>query len=283
MSRFDEWRPGVVEKRSCPWPYCHRIVDVYRHAPASDRLGETVDTIEQHAIEGPNSWYRVICPASHLMIPFSDKGREVLDEHSARFREALAERLNRNPPMTDERLDAENREIEQRNRDRTLRGPLPAPVETYFPPRPSDVEEVEGLPVRATDELHKFTGRGGQNVATANEGTISLIELAKQNISNAQEDMSAGTHIVELLDAKLKSVSDHLDVAGQLIAAAAQGSATPPRLADEGAQMIAVSSNHITDDAESGAAQALTAIHNAFQAAHHAVEKLDEFVAQISA
>lgn len=279
----DEWKPGTVMRTTCPWPYCHGLVNVLRHAPSSDRLDLQVDTVEQHAIIGPNSWYQVLCPGSHLLIPLSDKGREVLTDHNERFREAAAARLNREHPEAASDLAEQNAKIEARKRAGTL-GHLDGPGETYFPPRPSDVEEAEqqtGGVVPAGVKGIKITGRGG-SVTSAHEGTINLLNLTKQTIGNGQEDSSSASHIVELVDAKLKSVTEHYEAAAALLASAAMGSASSPHLIDEAATMISAAQIHL-DEASARLAGTMTKVHDGYQAALHAIEKIEEFIAQISA
>lgn len=279
----DPWRKGTVARQTCPWPYCRGFVNILRHPPSSDRLNELVDTVEPHAIVGENYWYQPVCPGSYLLIPFSKKGREVLLEHGERFRVALAERLNTNNPQAASDLADQNAEIEARKRAGTL-GHLDQPAEHYFPHRPSDVEEAQNeyrgvLPPHAQG-IRMITGRG--SMTSANDTTINLITLAKQNVSSAQEDCSRATNILDLLDTALKSVDEHLQAAGQLVAAAAMSSGSTPRLADEGAQNIAQASVHL-DDATARAAGTDTRISDAFASMHHAIEKLDEFMQQLQA
>lgn len=288
MSRIGVWRPGVVEKRTCPFSPCRSLVDVYRHAPSSDRLDEVVETIEQHAIEGPNSWYRVVCPASHLLIPFSEKGLQVLAEHERRFREAKAEREAKGSgrdPKAAVRLAAENRRIERRKKRGEL-GHLDRPAEEYFPTRPSDTEEAQEQYGPATAGIPagvQMIPQGGrQSMTSANDTTINMVQLAKQTISAGQEDCSAATHLVGLVDSHVKSVQEHFETAGQVIAAAAMGSTVTPRAADEAATNIA-QARHLADEAEAALAGFQDKLNDSFQAAHHAVEKLDEFLAQLSA
>lgn len=283
----DPWRPGTVARTTCPWPYCRGFVNVLRHPPSSDRLDLLVDTVEPHAIVGENSWYQRVCPGSYLLIPFSDKGREVLDEHGQRFRVALAERLNTRDPQAASDLADENAEIVRRKRAGTL-GHLNRPGEDYFPHRPTDVEEAEeeyrgAVPqgVEGIKMTGKITGRGSA-VTSANDQTINLVNLTKQTLSNGQEDCSRATNILDLLDTALKSVQDHLTAAGQLIAAAAMSSGSTPRLADEAAQMIATAHLHL-DDATARAAGVDTKVNDSFAAMHHAIEKLDEFMQQLQA
>jgi hypothetical protein len=238
-----------------------------------------VTTVEQHAIAGPNYWFRTWCPASHLLIPLSAKGIEVLRENDRRLAEAVRERAGRQVAPVD--LDEANRAIERRRQAGTL-GHLDGDPRLYYPPRPSDVEEVEGLPVPEGVSLHPHTGRGAQNVTSANDETINLINLAKQALSNAQEECSKGTNIVDLLDATLGVVNEHLTAGVQLVAAAAMGSTVTPRLADEASANIAQAGVNV-DDASARAAGALTKVNDAFASAAHAIEKLDEFLAQLSA
>lgn len=282
----DLWSAGVVARMTCPWPYCRGFVNVLRHPPSSDRLNELVDTVEPHAIVGENSWYQRVCPGSYLLIPYSRKGREVLSEHSDRFRVALAERLNTLDPQAASDAVAESAEIEARKRAGTL-GHLDQPGERYFPRRPTDVEEAQEqyggvIPdgVEGIKMTGKITGRG--SMTSANDQTISLVNLTKQTVSNAQEDSSRATNIGELLDTALKSVDEHLAAAGQLIAAAAMSAGSTPKLADEAAQNIAQAAVHV-DDATARLAGCYTRIADSFASMHHAIEKLDEYLQQLQA
>lgn len=280
-----------VNSIPCPFSRCRQQVALLRHAPSSDRLDEMVTTVEQHVIAGPNYWYQTWCPASHLLIPLSARGRQVLAENEQRWVVANAQRINLMHALGETDYETANRRIEEMKRRGEL-GHIDGPGEWYYPPRPSDVEEAQeqygaGAPAPEGVELHAYNRRrrgqntGGSSVSSSNETTISLMNMAKSAISGAQEDCAAATHIVELLDAKLASVNELLNNAAQLVAAGAMGGPGTPALADEAAINVAVSATHV-DEASARAAGVLTKVNDAFQAAHHAVEKIDEFIAQIS-
>jgi len=279
-------RPKIeieVNSIPCPFSRCRQQVALLRHAPASDRLDESVVTVEQHVIAGPNYWYQTWCPASHLLIPLSDRGREVLAEHEERWITANAQRINEFVSRGVTNYKQENERIQQLKRIGEL-GHLNRPGEDYYPPRPSDTEEAEadraGKPFPAHVEGHQIKGRS--HVTSANENTISLIALAKTALGSAQEDCSAATNIVELLDSKLMAIEQLLMNAGQLVAAAAMNSASNPQRVDEAAGLIALADT-ANDDASAKAAGVLTEISQAFASATQAIDKLDEFIAQISA
>lgn len=277
--------PDEATRMPCPWSHCLGIVRTLRHAPSSDHLDELVTTVEQHEIVGPDSWYQRWCPGSHLLVPLSDRGREVLADADARFLAALAERMSRQLPPAD--LAAENAAIEERHRRGEL-GHLDGDPQTYFPPRPSDVEEVEGRPVPEGVELHAYDKRRrGRNqgrdipMTSANETTISLANLAKQGITNGQEDCSRATNVVDLVKTALIGIDQHLENAAQLIEAAASSGSARPVAADAAAAALATARVRL-DEAAARTNSVTAKIAEVFAAAHQSIEKLDEFIEQIS-
>jgi hypothetical protein len=287
-----EWPKDVVERRSCPWPYCDKLVEVYSHAPSSDRLDERVNTTMQHEIVGANSWFQRICPGSNLLIPLSERGKLHLFETNERFRAALVDRLNSTEAGQEaaRNLATLNEVIKERRRLGTL-GHLDRPGEEYFPPRPSDVEDAqaeyepgtapEGVELIAHIRRRRGQVKGESNMTSANENTLNLIALAKLAVSSAQEECSRASNAVNLVDSIISSVDEHLVAAGQLMGAAAGGSSVTPQLAAE-ALLNLTNARKKCEETTANLAGAITHIDSTFAASQHVIEKLGEFVEQLS-
>lgn len=279
----DPWGPNVVERRSCPFRPCRAVVDVVQHAPASDRPDEVVNTIVQHRIEGPESWYQVLCPASHLLIPFSEKGLEVLRDDLARWKAEKARRAEERERHPAADLSAENEDIERRKRAGTL-GHLDRPADEYFPPRPGDTEEAQaelGTGPNTNPDIETIPV-GGRDMTSSNETTISMLQLAKQNLSAVLEDAVVATSTIGTADARITDIDERLTAALQLLAGAVAASASAPALANEASSAMAQAGVRAAG-AGAQLVEAVEMIGEALASAGNANDLIDRLIAQLSA
>jgi hypothetical protein len=217
-------------QNTCPFRPCRAFLFVEHRAPSSDRLNERVDVYPLHDVVGEHSWYGR-CPGSSLLMPLSERGREVLADNMGYFERRLAERkleaarLN----ITTEATREANEAIEAEKRAGTL-GHLDRPGEDYYPPRPSDTEEAQDSGAAAALETPDVQGipMGRNSVSDAmRDQTIALANLAATGAEQLGLIAMGIVNLAQALEQQIIEAQEKADAVYQLTLAAV-GSSNPP-------------------------------------------------------